>query len=235
MKFTDFNNEQLKLIEAGINEDLNVKSYVDTKLNTDELRLEFLIRLLAKHRDYTYEDVTEYFTGEVLGFNFKQIRELANGYRLKLPYELYKNPAYDYRQMKEIRIAMQKGEDFNLILSPRIPFDNMHTLRMNMKAAKFTERQMDIIRKCKKEGFNVSIISNPKFSYSKMRYILADMRAGRELEYLNGSYKSEHIKYIRKAMINHKDPKPLYNPRLKISKVISLYKCLDSIKNNYKK
>lgn len=232
MKFKDFSKEQLYLIEAGINEDLNIKSYAKPQLTDEEFRLEFLIRLLAKHKNYDIEDVKTYLNGTLCGFNFYQIQELAKGYKLKVPYELYKRVDYDAKQMKEIRIAMQKGENYNMILGSSIPYNTMHRIRMNLKKGVFTDRQLDLIRKCKREGFDVSIISNPKYSYSKMKYILTDMRAGRELEYLNGKYSSEHIKYIRKAMIRKLDPKPLYNPKLSIFKVKSLFKCLNSVNHN---
>ena len=62
-----------------------------------------------------------------------------------------------------------------------------------------------------------------------MKYILTDMRAGRDLEYLNGNYSGKHIDYIRKAMIHGKDPKPLYNDKLHILKVMEIYRTLKPI------
>ena len=229
MKLKEFKPESLYVIEDAINAEINVLDFAKPELTSAEMRYEFLIRLLAKNRNLNHLDVLKYFKLGVLGFGFGQIKEIATGYRLKLDYNLYASLEYDEFQMKEIRIAMQKGENYKLLLNSEMPATNMHTLRMKLKKGNFTERQLMLFEKCKEEGFDVNILANYKYSYSKMKYILTDMRAGRDLEYLNGNYSGKHIDYIRKAMIHGKDPKPLYNDKLHILKVMEIYRTLKPI------
>ena len=230
MKFKDFNEEKLNIIEKSINEGLNVLEFAKPELSAEELRFEYIIRVLAKHRDYTAFSIMEDIALGVCGYDFDQLKELSNAYRLKLDMNILKDVRYSGKQMKEIRIAIQKGENYNLITSYRMDHKQMHRIRMNMKEGAFTERQLEVIRKGKEEGYDISIYAKPDFSYSKMRYILTDLRAGRDLKYLDGNYSYAHIKLIRKAMIDGKDPKPLYNPKLHISKVKQLFKGLKKIK-----
>lgn len=200
--------------------------FADPRLSAEELRLEYVIRLLAKHRDYRAHSLAPEIELGVCGYDFEQLKELSNMYRLKLDVSLIKDVRYTGKQMKEIRIAVQKGENYSLILNHKIGHKQMHRIRMNMKEGAYTERQMEVIRKGRDEGYDISIYAKPEYSYSKMKYILTDLRAGRDLTYLDGNYGYEHIKYIRKAMINNLDPKPLYNPKLRISEVKRIFTTL---------
>ncbi len=169
MKFKDFNEEKLNIIEKSINEGLNVLEFAKPELSAEELRFEYIIRVLAKHRDYTAFSIMEDIALGVCGYDFDQLKELSNAYRLKLDMNILKDVRYSGKQMKEIRIAMQKGENYNLITSYRMDHKQMHRIRMNMKEGAFTERQLEVIRKGKEEGYDISIYAKPDFSYSKMR------------------------------------------------------------------
>ena len=214
MRFKDFNEEKLAIIENGVNNGLNILEFANPELSAEELRFEYVIRLMAKKRDY--KPILEMSLG-VCGYDYEQLKEFSNAYRLKLDINVLKEYTYTAKQMKEIRIAMQKGEEYQYILNPKMEYSHMHKVRMSLKKDEFTDRQKEVINKARKEGFDTSLFAFPHFSYTKMKNALTDLRAGRDLEYLKGNYSSMHIKLIRKAMIDGKDPKSLYHPKMSIA------------------
>lgn len=230
LKALNFNALQLAEIRKGIESNIDYSKYMNPKMawtEMEELRLEMSQGIdMSGYRAKGFDvlqisqirqglaagiDVSAYAKKEYLA---DQMREIRHGLSKKQPVPIifFQDPAFDSRQMHEIRKGLEAGIDISNYASVTIPYMKMRIVRESAEdGLYFDEKQilahdanvLDQIHKAFVDGIDINRYVRERFDAEQLEEIRLSIKEGLPInDYITGDMRGDTIKEIRLGLEN---------------------------------
>lgn len=196
---SNFSLDQIKQIELGLKEKLNVSIYAKNKYNHYQME-QLRLGLKSGLNVFYYLDNR---------FDWEQMKEIRMGLMDKLDVLVYANICYNKYQMREIRLCMLdiKNNNLNFDIYELSKFEYFDHSVYN-KIPYYYKEQMKEIRLGVRSGLDVSKYSDPSLRHDQMREIRLGLLHNVDVTLYNNSripqYVMQYVRYKYKKINNSK-------------------------------